>query len=324
MAETPRVVLDYLAALVLETRSPAYIRVDGLGGILGWGGDTPAYRLPSLAEGEPIGLVLSAVDGLIPHSGEPIRLPAVELNSGQFVDVHVFSGDDHTWILLTDATLETMQQAMLQQRLNEVNLIRGWHARAADDRISRLDADVLVEELPAFSEEGERLEVAAAQISLHMPRHPKPELALDDLEPLGRALRAAAEAVTHESGYVSTVTQNSMTALFGVLPSGATPQTHAIRAVRAAAEALRSVSGKDGEVAPVGVGIATGFVSAGIVSVAGGRMFVAVGECLERAERLAREAGAGRVLVDVATLKVAGESGVGFVADGDAFALDLK
>lgn len=324
MADTPRVVLDYLAALVLETRSPAYIRVDGLGGILGWGGETTAYRLPSLAEGEPIGLVLSAVDGLIPHAGDPVRLPAVELNSGQFVDVHVFSGDDHSWILLTDATLETMQQSMLQQRLNEVNLIRGWHARAADDRISRVDAGELVDELPAFSEEGERLEVAVAQFSFSMPRHEKPELASDDLEPLGRAFRAVAEAVTHESGYVSAVTQNSMTALFGVLPSGATPQTHAIRAVRAAAEALRSAAGKEGDATRISAGIASGFVSAGIVSVAGGRVFIAVGRCLENAERLAREAGEDRLLVDVATLKVAGETGVGITADGDDFALDLK
>ena len=37
-----------------------------------------------------------------------------------------------------------------------------------------------------------------------------------------------------------------------------------------------------------------------------------------------REAGVGRVLVDVATLKVAGETGVGFVADGDGYSLDLN
>ena len=324
MAETPRIVLDYLAALVLETRSPAYIRVDGLGGILGWGGDTPAYRLPSLAEGEPVGLVLSAVDGLIPHTGEPIRLPAVELNSGQFVDVHVFSGDDHTWILLTDATLETMQQAMLQQRLNEVNLIRGWHARAADDQITRSEAGELINELPAFTEEGERPEVAALQLRFSLPLHARPELASDDLEPLGRALRAATEAVTHESGYVTSMTQSSLTALVGVLPTGTNPQTHAIRAARGVVDAIHQASGKKDDVRTVAAGIASGFVSAGLVSVAGNRVFVAVGPCLDAAVNLAREAGEGRLLVDVATLTVAGDAGAGFKSSGEAYALDLN
>lgn len=323
MAETPRIVLDYLAALVLETRSPAYIRVDGLGGILGWGGDTPAYRLPSLAEGEPVGLVLSAVEGLIPHSGEPVRLPAVELNSGQFVDVHVFGGDEHTWILLTDATLETMQQAMLQQRLNEVNLIRGWHTRAADDRITRLGAGELVDELPAFSEEGERLEVAAVHVRFTIPRSTEAELAAEDLAPLGRVLRAVAEAATHESGYVTTVTQNSISMIFGVLPAGAPPQTNAIRAVRAAADAFRGALARELGPCTIAAGIASGFVSAGSVPVAGSRAFVAVGSCIDVAEQLALEAGPGRLLIDAASVRETDDSDAATEPANESFALNL-
>lgn len=323
MADTPRSVLDYLAALVLETRSPAYIRVDGLGNIVSWGGDTPAYRLPSLAEAEPVGNVLSAVEGLIPHTGEPVRLPAVELNSGQFVDVHVFSADEHTWILLTDATLETTQQAMLQQRLNEVNLIRGWHSRAADDVISRTDAGELVDELPAFTEDGERIEVAACHIRFTVERNAHPQTPSEDLVPLGRLLRTIGEAATNESGYVSALTQNSISVLYGVLPTGATPATHAIRAVRAAAETVRLSFGRDNGACTLAAGIATGFVSAGLVRLAGSRIFVAVGACMEGAERLAQEAGPGRLLIDVASLREAGDSGVGSVPTDDAYALNL-
>lgn len=324
MAETPRIVLDYLAELVLETRSPAYIRVDGLGGILGWGGDTPAYRLPSLAEGEPVGLVLSAVDGLIPHTGEPVRLPAVELNSGQFVDVHVFGGDEHTWILLTDATLETMQQAMLQQRLNEVNLIRGWHARAADDQITRSEAGELINELPAFTEEGERLEVAVLQLAFTLPPQPEAVQATDDLDPIGRVLRAATEAITQESGYVTSMTQDSLVAMFGVLPTGSSPQIHAIRAAREAVAAVREAARIGGENGSVAAGISSGFVSVGLVNVAGSRVFMAIGPSVEAAGSLARSASSGTVLVDVPTLKVAGDAGAGFKPSGDAYALDLN
>lgn len=318
MADTPRIVLDYLAALVVETRSPAWIRTDDGGRVTGWGGDTAAYRLSSLAEGEPAGLVLPAIEGLLPHSGDPLRLPAVELNSSQFVDVHVFGESEQSWVLLTDATLETTQQAMLQQRLNEVNLVRGWHVRAADDQISRLDASGLVGELPAFSEEGERLEVAAAQIRFTVSLPAAPELASDDLVPLGRILRAIAEAATNESGYVTSVTQGSLSVLFGVLPAGATPQTHAVRAVLAAAESFRAL---ECENATMAAGIASGFVSAGIVQVAGSRVFLVSGDCVRVARRLASNAGPGRLLMDEATRCDAGDPASGAVSVDGAFSL---
>lgn len=323
MADTPRAVLEYLAALVIETRSPAYIVVDDQGRIVSWGGDTAAYRLPSLAEGEPVGLAVAAVEGMIPHDGPPVCLPAVEVNSGQFVDVHVFEEAGQTWVLLTDATLETMQQALIQQRLNEVNLIRSWHTRAADGRISRSEAGLVVDELPAFSEEGERLEVAVAHVRFDWSVAGPVELATDELEPLGRILRAVAAAVTHESGFVAAVSQDSLVGIFGVLPAGTTAPVHAIRAARAGVAALRGTGSLSASGITARAGIASGFVSAGVVRVAGGAQFVAIGPCVGDAAQLAARAPARCLLVDAATRAGAGDEIGSFEADGEDFALSL-
>lgn len=60
----------------------------------------------------------------MPLEESPLCLPCIETAPGVFADIHLFSAEDGTWVLLLDTTAEEAQRRILQQKVNDLSLLQ--------------------------------------------------------------------------------------------------------------------------------------------------------------------------------------------------------
>ena len=136
MVALPSPVLEYLSSTLLIPRSPAYLRVDKDGRLFDWGGSLKTYGLVDLQQGEPVEEQILFLSGFFPLENTPVYLPSMKTEAGYPVDIHLISGTGEDWVLLLDATQEEERQQLLQQKTNELALLRQQHApRQSDIRL---------------------------------------------------------------------------------------------------------------------------------------------------------------------------------------------
>ena len=117
-------VIHYLCALIVKDRPLAYLLVGKDGTLIDCGGALSAFGLGKLETGGRFGEALFFLEGFLPLEGEAVCLPRVKTGSGGAADIHVFSGDEGDWVLLLDAAQEEARDRVLQQRTNELGLLR--------------------------------------------------------------------------------------------------------------------------------------------------------------------------------------------------------
>lgn len=125
---------------------------------MSWGGDLSTYGLQSLAVGEPVSKHLFFLEGVFPLAKSHELLPSMQIPQGLTMDVHLLLSSDINpaiaegelsaqasseravqaepaadpscgWILLLDATAETQRQQQLQQKGNDLSLLRSKYAK---------------------------------------------------------------------------------------------------------------------------------------------------------------------------------------------------
>ena len=137
MSELPGAVVEYLRGLTIERRSPAYLLVDRSGRLVEWSG-TLDYGLYGLVKDKPVTEQVYFLEGLLPLGDRPIVLPCVSTSSGWPAEIHLFAGADGDWVVLLDAKTEERQRWMLQEKADELALLKDRQAK-------------LIEELDAFA-----------------------------------------------------------------------------------------------------------------------------------------------------------------------------
>lgn len=129
MPGLPSPVLTYLQFLALESRAPAYLRVDKDGSLRDWGGEVATYGLNNLHRGASASAQVLFLESLLPLQSSPLVLPSVAVGEERFVDIHIFSDAGGDWVLLLDATADEAQRRRFQQRVNELSLLTARQAR---------------------------------------------------------------------------------------------------------------------------------------------------------------------------------------------------
>ncbi|HBD10472.1 MAG TPA: hypothetical protein DCZ69_19660 [Syntrophobacteraceae bacterium] len=130
--ELPLPIAHYLCALIVKSRSLAYLLVSKDGVLIDAGGALSAYGLEGAPTGERLGKELFFLEGLLPLEGEPVWLSRVKTESGLSADLHIFTDEERDWILLLDATLEEAREILQQQSANELALLRRKLAKLSD------------------------------------------------------------------------------------------------------------------------------------------------------------------------------------------------
>jgi HD domain len=130
--ELPPPVSEYLQKLIHDTRYPAFLLTDAAGRLVSWGGNLEKYGIDHPIEGEDVSNQVLFLDGMFPFNGAHVFLSCVKTESGTVSDVHLFSSDGDIWILMLDATEQEIRQRTMQQKGNELVLLRKRLARLID------------------------------------------------------------------------------------------------------------------------------------------------------------------------------------------------
>jgi PAS domain S-box-containing protein len=122
MSEFPTPIRDFMLALTEDRRSPAYMLVSDENGLVEWGGDLVSYGITGLEKNADPADHVPFLQGMLPLESHNVFLPSMQTNTGQYMDVYLFTRDEGTWILLLDATADATKRQMIQQKASNLNL----------------------------------------------------------------------------------------------------------------------------------------------------------------------------------------------------------
>jgi len=133
MPEIAAPVLEYICELLIRDRSPAFLLLDQEGCMQDWGGSPERYGIGSLEKGKPAEDYVDVLKGFFPSFPSPglgtgdeeqITLSCVRTGRGVSADIHIIPKAKGYWVIFLDVSREEALQARLQQKLNDMTLLR--------------------------------------------------------------------------------------------------------------------------------------------------------------------------------------------------------
>ncbi len=303
MIDFPRQILDYIQQIIVEIRSPAYLFIAKDGHLLDWGGSLETYGIINLEKGQQIETKVFCLQGLLPLDNFPIFLQCIEMQDNIYADIHMFSGNQGDWVLLLDATLNQVRQSAVQQKGNELSLVREKQSKILAQYLGKDVAESLAQGEFTLAQKGERSEVSILFADIrgftsYSEKQPPEKV----FKTLNLYLPAMIQPVLDEAGMVDKLIGDAVMGIFGVLPATDSPPKQAIKAALQMIEAVNNVSKmqQDGNEInlKIGVGIATGPVALGILGSKDRRTFTAIGHHVNLAARMESQASPDEILVD--------------------------
>lgn len=301
MLYLPKAISDYIAQLTVDNRSPAYFCATKDGRLSSWGGKLSFYGFTNLQQGEYIDTQILFLAGLLPLNNFPALLPCVEMESGKYADVHLFSTSEGDWVLLLDATWDESQRSLFQQKGNTLSLNRYKQARLLEREFHH-SAEILSSGFLHLLERGERRDVTIVLAKIcgfnsYVDRNSPAEV----INTLNSYIYTMMQPLLDAGGMVDKIMGDAIAVLFGVLPASESASDLAIAAALRMIEAVREI-GKvrkaDNSSFDIGVGITSGSVILGLIGRQSQKTFIATGYWVNLAERLGREASASEILID--------------------------
>lgn len=124
MTDLPANVVGFLLRTTQAEHAPAFIRVDAQHNIADFGGELARYKLNQLTTHAPAEAALPWIIGLLPLPEPDFLLPTVQFAPEIYADVHLTRTGDDTLVLLLDASPAANLQQILQQKANELGILR--------------------------------------------------------------------------------------------------------------------------------------------------------------------------------------------------------
>lgn len=303
MLDLPDPVLEYIHSLTVANYSPAYLLVRKDGGLYTWGGNLAKYGVTDLRKGEYVGKQVCFLEGLLPLEGSPIFLPCIKVEDGLSADVHLFPGDEGDWVLLLDVTLEAKQRSLIQQKGNDLSLLQQKQAGILNQYLGKDITENLAQKIHTLQVRGERRDVTILLANIcgftsYSENNP-PEVVF---KTLNLYISTMTQPILDEGGMVDKIVGDTVMAFFGILPSTELPPNQAIKAALRMIEAVRDVDkvwqANNLSALDIGIGIASGSVSLGIIGNINRRIFSAIGYHVNLAMRLKNQALLNEILID--------------------------
>lgn len=317
MIDFPVPLLDYIQKIIIEIRSPAYLLISKDGHLLKWGGSLETYGIINLEKGQKIETKVLFLQGLLPVDNFPIFLQCIEMQPNIYADIHIFSDNQGDWVLLLDATLNQVKQSAVQQKGNELSLVREKQSKILAQYLGKNVAESLAQGAFSLEQKAERSEVSILFADIrgftsYSEKQPPEEV----FKTLNLYLPAMIQPVLEEAGMVDKLIGDAVMGIFGILPIRESPPKHAIKAALQMIEAVNNVSKMrqtENEITlKIGIGIASGPVALGILGSKDRRTFTAIGHHVNLAARMESQAGPGEILVDENTFAKLGNMQASF------------
>lgn len=299
----PARVLDYVLPHLAQALRPAFVRCDAAGCVREQGGALAHYGLAALRLGQLASHELPVLEGLLPHHGPPLVLPAVQLQDARCADLHLFSDGDDSWVILLDSSREHAQKQAMQQKGNELSLQNERQAQVLDAYLGKSVAEQVLAGRWGRARASERREVTVlfADIRGFTPfsEQSPPELVFSTLN---QYLPLMIEPIETHGGLVEHVAGDAIMAVFGLDEAAQAAATHAVQAgiaiQRSTGATNRQRMARGEPSLGIGVGITTGPAAVGIIGTLARRGFAAIGHHVNLASRLQGQAQAGEIVID--------------------------
>lgn len=300
MKELAPPIFKYIYDLTIKERSPAFILLDQDNCIQDWGGKLDVYGITSLEKGDLIEDRVFILNGLFPLDEDQMQLPCVEMETGVPADIHIFLRQEGTWVLFLDATEEEARQSVLQQKANELCLLRDKHSKILDQYLGKEIAERLLQLNIHESGESKYVSVLFTDIC-GFTSYSELEAPAEVFNLLNSYLAQLIQPILDEGGIVDKIIGDAVMAIFGIMPSKLSPPVQALRAGFRIAENVQSLKkARQKEMLDtfdVGTGIATGQVFLGILGSRSRRTLSAIGHFVNLAARLEGQARPNEILI---------------------------
>ncbi|MGD9096756.1 MAG: hypothetical protein PVF97_01645 [Desulfobacterales bacterium] len=307
MTDLPPVICDYLCRRSLAHRHPAFLRLDQAGNVCDGGGDLAFHSLTPLAVGQPVSAILDFMEGLLPLDDDTCHLGCLQPQADACIDVHIIPERQDHWILLLDTRAEERQRRAMQQKANELALVRESQAQAPEPKASAAGL-----EMPGvnFAPRGDRCLVAVLAAELRLTAGAEEKASpVDLIHRLTAMQRRMVAGVQADAGLVHSQAGDTLVAIFGLLPAHGGPSEQAI----AAAIKLQRRSGRTDGFGPSAdclpspaVVVTTGTAIVALETAATTVHLLAMGPPLQAASQLLPTALPGRILTDANSFGAAG------------------
>ena len=323
--DVPKAIADYLVAIALRNHAPAYLQVTPEGHLISSGGNLQKYGLQSIEAGEYIGETFYYLEGFFPLAQTEV-MSHLQLEQGPTVDVHIITGgvgqnaeqNGAGWILILDTSAEAERLQRLQQKGNDLSLLRQQYAKLLD---RSLGADTTPTQQ---AEAASQIEVSEQTVSVLIVKFCGPHIDRlsvgkpSTLKAINASLSFITQVIVEESGLINHILGGTAAAFFGLLPTRQSAPHQAVYAARrvlkrlmaeAPAYSLYPLSpgdpDADSQASQIGIGasITTGEAAAGILQSQGCRRLNAVGDPIQNAAQMGDRIHPGTITIDQSTFE---------------------
>lgn len=308
MEDIPTPVLDYVCNLIVAERSLAYLLVTKDGRLLRWGGKLSAYGIDNLQQGEYASDRLIFLAGLLPIDDTPVFLPCTDMESveqGFCADVHIFAGDEGDWVVLLDASLERKQHYLMQQKGNELSLLRSEQAKVLDRYFGK-QKGYLAQGLLSLDKDGEWRDMTILTVKIcGFTAYSQCNLPATTFKKLNLYLSGIIPSILDEAGMIDKIKGDTVTSLFGVLPSSGYAPVQALKAAFTMLESVQELNQRQKPAQPldIAVAIVSGTVALGLVGNKFNKTLCTIGDRVDLLVQLENQISPREILIDETTFE---------------------
>lgn len=297
----PVVALNYLSNLMIESRSLAYLLVAKDGCLLSWGGNVSAYGISNLQLGKLACKQFLLLEELLPLGKVAVVLPCTDVEQGICADIHMFSGDEGDWILLLDASKERDRHQLMQQKGNDLSLLRNQQAKIINQYFGKEVKENLAQGLLTLNEQGDRRDITILVAKIcEFTAYSENNSPEKTFKTLNLYLSPIVESILDEAGMIDKIIGDTVIGLFGILPSTGYPPLQAIAAAFQMIESIQEVNQRrqSDKTLDIAISITSGFVALGLIGSQASKKFFTIGYPVDLAMLLKSQANPKEILID--------------------------
>ncbi len=294
---------------MIEKRSPVYLHTSEDGLLIEWGGNIEAYGIKALHRNQPVGQQIFFLNDFLPLNHGSIFFPSVKPGVQISTDIHIFHTGKGDWTLLLDATEEELRQKRLQQKSNELRLLR----KELERMLEAVNRDANQEKtgisLPGmFREMGEFRDVAVLFADIcQFTAYSEIESPEVMLKTLNHFLDAMIRTIGDGAGFLDKIIGDAVMGIFGLMP---TTDASADLAVKASVKMQENIAelntlrrSTDLPCFDISIGIASGPVAMGRIGAPNRKTISAIGRPVNIAASLQKQARPREILIDAVTFQ---------------------
>lgn len=282
------------------------MEVEGSGEILSIGGEKSFFGLDRLQTGSQVEDHFDFLIDLFDSATLPLNLPVMEMPSGYPADVHIFSAGGSIWILMLSAIEKKEQRQLFRQNINDLSLSRHRQSKILNQYLGKEVVERLEQGIENVETSGERRNLTIMFADIRgFTAYSEKSKSEEVFKALNTYLGAMIPAILEQRGVLDKIIGDEVMAIFGMLEENSDAPNDALSAAIQMLTAVEQLNRERARLEDtqlgVGIGIATGPVSLGVLGSEDRKSITVIGNHVNLAARLQGQASASHLIVDSST-----------------------